>query len=1054
MNYSEIITRLIALGLSPLPVAPYQDPNDNGHKFHKYLHQSKKVTDAWDNSVTYEPILEADGSLKPKFTGKNPSFLQPNGFPKSIEHKNYQNTLPSQAEFEEWFANPLNGIGCLGSHRYRWLDLDRKHFANQGDCDLALLQICPHAQDGWLEQTQSGGYRLLVDCGEAGADFTNFALSEGGDHVGELLGAGRFAVLGPTVGVNGNYQNLNYGDPIPLSELNIFTTAKSLKPETNELIKTLNAPTIIGLKPETNVFQGTIELFLCTTPATQSILAGNPESDDRSADLTKAAKELYGWANWLSANQVSFNGSVDQLINDCGEALGIDSDRIERIKKTIAPATCLPACVIRGGDESAQKKVQHLQYALNPSVTQDLRYKAPVKADDLNDIDLLSLLPKKHIESVLYGIDKPSAILPIIKGLAVATEQYLVGKSIKYRGSPQEIFAQFCQNQEPPIVADFDSIPSDAEELDVPTIKKTLAIYDASQKKIKERIEREALKAARELAKAELKANELCEPAQNIKVVKQHYSDRFKLNLLTKEVELDDAVFDIDTARVYFLEELNINISKNDAIDIIAVIAESNKYHPVYDYLESLECDDTSILDGLAAKCFGVENPLYEAFLKKTLIAAVARIYYPLTKFDKKLQKVAKVDHVFCLVSTQGAKKSTFFEALTGEAFFTDNLDKDLAHKDNIKRLHRKWICEIGEIDRVTNSRYEGDLKNFITIKTDIQRFAYLRAEKVCPRQFLFVGTSNRDDFLTDPTGDRRYWIVRTNKKINSKFVEENRDAIWAAAVSLYKSGAEWWLSDVEQEASNHNNRKYQSDSAWMPTIAEYCESRDIVSVTELLYRIEPQKSKHTALMQRDVTNCLTRLGYAKNGERHRVLIDGANLRVYSWALTSPNQPLNHPSTVEPEPLLGTSLKSPNQPLNHPCDPYPAYNTPIYGLTHTHNTGNVDVGNIYTGNEDKKTCIVNSLESDTSILPNPLTNVAQNTHTANDTGVVSTLVSGGQTAKVLTRPVTVTDLASPTPVMIYNHKNNTSGVLVRLANDGVHYGSHVAKPQDVGVRVE
>ena len=86
-------------------------------------------------------------------------------------------------------------------------------------------------------------------------------------------------------------------------------------------------------------------------------------------------------------------------------------------------------------------------------------------------------------------------------------------------------------------------------------------------------------------------------------------------------------------------------------------------------------------------------------------------------------------------------------------------------------RLHRKWICEIGEIDRVTNSRYEGDLKNFITIKTDIQRFAYLRAQKVCPRQFLFVGTSNRDDFLTDPTGDRRYWIVRTNKKINSKFV-------------------------------------------------------------------------------------------------------------------------------------------------------------------------------------------------------------------------------------------------------------------------------------------
>jgi hypothetical protein len=222
MNYAEIVSKLLALGLSPVPVAPYQDPNDTAHPFHKYLHQSKKTTDPWDNSVKYEPILEADGLLKAKFTGKNPSFLKANGFPKIIEHKNYQGTLPTQEELLEWFANLQNGLGSLGSYRYRWLDLDRKHFESQGDCDLALLQICPNAQDGWLEQTQSGGYRLLIDCGESGADFTNFALTDGGDHVGELLGAGRYAVMAPTIGVNGAYTNINYGNPIPLAEINIF----------------------------------------------------------------------------------------------------------------------------------------------------------------------------------------------------------------------------------------------------------------------------------------------------------------------------------------------------------------------------------------------------------------------------------------------------------------------------------------------------------------------------------------------------------------------------------------------------------------------------------------------------------------------------------------------------------------------------------------------------------------------------------------------------------------------------------------------------------------
>ena len=235
-----------------------------------------------------------------KFCGKNPSFLAKNGYPTLINHKNYQSALPSQSDFKEWFTNPQNGIGCLGSKRYRWLDLDRKHFDSQEDCDRALDSIC--APDirakGWLEKTHSGGYRLLVDCGDQGADFTNFALTEGGDHVGELLGAGRFAVLAPTIGVSGNpYVNISYGDPVPMSALNICTTAKK---QATTVIK----PSMPS-KPRIASSAAAIELFSCVTPTVQSIITGNAESDDRSSDLTKAAKELYGWENWLNANPTS-----------------------------------------------------------------------------------------------------------------------------------------------------------------------------------------------------------------------------------------------------------------------------------------------------------------------------------------------------------------------------------------------------------------------------------------------------------------------------------------------------------------------------------------------------------------------------------------------------------------------------------------------------------------------------------------------------------------------------------------------------------------------------
>jgi predicted P-loop ATPase len=1003
MFHTEIIAKLLALGLSPLPVAPFQS----------------------------EPIGKKTG--KPIFTGKNPSYLT-GGLIKSeiVNHAHFQKTLPSPQELEIWFKFSETGIGCLGSDRYRWLDLDRKHFATQEDCDQGLLAICPCAYEGWLERTQSGGYRLLVDCGESGADFTNFAITEGGEHVGELLGAGRFAVLAPTIGTNGAYENLNYGLPIPLAELNIF-------PAITKKATPVALPLPIPIRTES------IPLEIVLSKAHRDSLNGVYEGgrDNEGAALIR---DLIGCNLWLLSKGYSVDGDPYTLLKHyCSRCVPpLDDGDCERIYNSGLkdnPSPCL-------SEDKLQNCVD--AYLLRNRATQDLRYKAPVKSEDLGNINLLDLLPKKYIDFILYGCEKPSVILPTIKGLAIATEQYLISKSIKYRSNPQDIFNQFCKNQEPPLQAVFDSIPSDCEEIDIPSIKKVLAAYDLSQKKIQERIEREALKAAREAEKAKLKADELCELAQNIKVIKQFYSDRFKLNSLTKEIELDGSIFDIDTARIYFGEELNISISKNDAIDVIGVIAESNKYHPVYDYLEDCHArigDDRSILDGLAAKCFGVENPLYEAFLKKTLIAAVARIYYPLTKFEKLIPKVAKVDHVFCLVSTQGAKKSTFFEALTGEAFFTDNLDKDLSHKDNIMRLHRKWICEIGEIDRVTNSRYEGDLKNFITIKTDIQRFAYLRAQKVCPRQFLFVGTSNRDDFLTDPTGDRRYWIVRTKKKINAEYVEQNRDAIWAAAVSLYKSGAEWWLTEMEQEASNYNNRRYQSDSAWMPTIVDYCEGKDVVSVTELLYRIEPQKSKHTQMMQREIINCLTRLGYAKNGERHRILIDGSNLRVYSWAIS---HDANNRCNADSEPMSNISQNIENPNSNQDSKLYPVSDTVPSGLSTTNNTHNSSDHTYIHNDHDHNTCIAIPTESNKAVCPTQLPPNGSNVDTASNV----TVVNGAGLAQIKIRPVTIGDLASSNPVLIFNTVDNTSGVLRSLGRDGVHYGDFVAPPQNVGVRIE
>lgn len=516
-----------------------------------------------------------------------------------------------------------------------------------------------------------------------------------------------------------------------------------------------------------------------------------------------------------------------------------------------------------------------LQKALNPIITADLRYTS--KIEEPSEIALLSLLPKKYIEAVKYGIDSPLTHITTVKGLAVATEAYLISKSIKFDGNAKDIFSQFCQNQDDSIEADFNGSPFDKEEkIDTPSIKKLLDVHESEQQKLRDRIERERVRTERELARAESESKELCSLAENFATINGIYGDRLKLNTLTNEAELDGEFVDFDRLRLKLALDLNIELSKSDSEDIFRAISESNKYHPVRDYLDGCykkHGSSTNILSALASKCFGSSDSLYEIFLQKTLIAAVARIYDP----------ACKVDSVLCLVGKQGYQKSSFFEALAGTDNFTDNLDKELTNKDNLMRLHRKWICEIGEIDRVSNSRYEGDLKNFITIKADLMRLPFARTTKEYKRGFLFVGSSNRSDFLTDPTGDRRYWLIPVAKKIDADYIKENRDLIWAAAVSLYKAGANWWLSELEKEASDRNNERYRSDSPWMPLITDFCERREKVSITEILHHIEGDASRHTNSMQRDVLNCLLRLGFTKSGGKHRINIDGRPMTVNSW---------------------------------------------------------------------------------------------------------------------------------------------------------------------------
>jgi hypothetical protein len=91
--------------------------------------------------------------------------------------------------------------------------------------------------------------------------------------------------------------------------------------------------------PAISCTPGTIDLALLVSETSRSILAGANPKDDRSHSLTTLLNELYGWWHWTQDNRICVSGVPEELAHQAGQRLGIDSDRIGRIIKSVNIST-------------------------------------------------------------------------------------------------------------------------------------------------------------------------------------------------------------------------------------------------------------------------------------------------------------------------------------------------------------------------------------------------------------------------------------------------------------------------------------------------------------------------------------------------------------------------------------------------------------------------------------------------------------------------------------------------------------------------------------------
>lgn len=334
------------------------------------------------------------------------------------------------------------------------------------------------------------------------------------------------------------------------------------------------------------------------------------------------------------------------------------------------------------------------------------------------------------------------------------------------------------------------------------------------------------------------------------------------------------------------LEFQGMKVLKEDLYAAILAASSGVKFHPVREYLSALSSSsDTSILDGLAERLFGSPDPMANTFLRKFLISAVRRVLSP----------GCKVDTMLVLYGKQGFKKSTCLEVLFGSRYFKDDL-ADLESKDAAIGLVGRWLIEVAELDKILRAE-TSTVKAFLSRRVDRYRPPYGKQEIDVPRQCVFVGTTNEQEFQRDHTGGRRFWPVHVAKRVNVEWLEANRDAIWAAAHALALAGEPHWLSDADESQADVVREAYTEFDSYHAAIEAACMGQEWVRA-ETIYSDVLNKGSSGGLLGFDrktllkITTSLTRLGCQKT------MVYDKGLRVRAWLVPERLRSAEAPRTM------------------------------------------------------------------------------------------------------------------------------------------------------------
>lgn len=243
--------------------------------------------------------------------------------------------------------------------------------------------------------------------------------------------------------------------------------------------------------------------------------------------------------------------------------------------------------------------------------------------------------------------------------------------------------------------------------------------------------------------------------------------------------------------------------------DGIMVAAEHFRIDSAIDWAQRLRWDGVPRVATFFSRYMGAEDRPYVRAVAMYLWTALAA---------RCLDPGHKVDMVPVLISKQGTGKTSMVEALAPEpeAFVEINLQTD---EDKLARMLRgKLVAEIAEL-RGINGRDAESIKAWISRRYEEWVPKYVEHATRFARRMVLIGTHNKDEFLDDETGERRWLPLRVGKA-DLGALRADVEQLWAEAVELFDAGGLQWQQAEALALEEHAAFKVHDE--WEELIAEW----------------------------------------------------------------------------------------------------------------------------------------------------------------------------------------------------------------------------------------